>query len=287
MDNHFNQKYQYYLHESQKLTEQLQEERLYIDLLESIVSEILTEEEIAILAEGEKRAKRILAAKAKADKKSVEARRAYVAGGGKITDTGEVDPTDSSPEAVAARAKFARVQQLHKAGVVAVDKLKRRVSKGLQTPGSLHGSEGYDHLPKPGPVTALQALGNMFKSKGEVERKETERRRQKEAHQQGVEQAVKNRLDPNSTTSGSNAPKTAAKALEGGASERDAAALLQKTTKDLHRAPVTNADPTLHDLYDTQGHLRAKPTPRLVTSTERMPQTAAQRIVKQVVNRRK
>jgi len=191
-----NQKYQYYLNESQRLNEELQEERVYIDLLESIISEILTAEDIDVLAEGEKRVKRI--------QDSLETR---------LRASGNIVPdvTDTSPGAMATRARMFGIDLLRKARDTAISKLRRRISKGLES-----------SLPTGKQPDVAQDVRDEQLAK----------------HTYAVQHGLKNRLDPKSITSGSNAPKTAAKALEGGASPRDVAALLQRTTgTDMPRLP--------------------------------------------------
>jgi hypothetical protein len=244
-----NQKYQYYLNESQRLNEELQEERVYIDLLESIISEILTAEDIDVLAEGEKRAKRIKASINRASERLAASREKLKAKSGNEVP----DEKDTSPEAMAVRAGQSRIGQLGKAGDTATLKVRRRISKGLEADGLPTGKIG----------TLKSILTNMFLPGKEIDLRQTERDEQGAKHRVAVQHALKNRLDPESITSGSNAPKTAAKALEGGASPRDAAALVQRNTKDMPR--------------NVLGYPAGK----------EMPQTAAQRIVKQVTNRKK
>lgn len=54
MDNHFNQKYQYYLHESNRLSEELKNEKEYSKILENVLRNFMTEEELSEIARPEK-----------------------------------------------------------------------------------------------------------------------------------------------------------------------------------------------------------------------------------------
>lgn len=53
MDNHFNQKYQYYLNESHRLYEELKNEKEYSKILENLLANFMTEEELSEIARPE------------------------------------------------------------------------------------------------------------------------------------------------------------------------------------------------------------------------------------------
>ena len=53
MDNHLNQKYQYYLNESNRLSEQLKNEKEYSKILENVLKNFMTEEELSEIARPE------------------------------------------------------------------------------------------------------------------------------------------------------------------------------------------------------------------------------------------
>jgi hypothetical protein len=269
-----NQKYQYYLNESQKLMEDLKEDRNYIDLLENIISEFLIVEDIEHLFEGEKRLKRIRAAFSKSNKKTAAARAAGVT------------PDGTSPESVALKAGEERQKDLYSARHRAEQKLRRRVSKEIAKPGSIQSMEGGDSLPNtenPHDGSFLSLARSLVLPRKELARKDYKASVERAAHRDAVDQAIKDRINPDSTTSGSNATKTAAKALQGGASHRDAESLVQRTTRTLTGASVANAEYLSNHMDNWNPNNPRNKTK--VGSKPTMPQQAATRIVKNAARR--